>query len=201
MKLNIMTLRELLTAYEVNNNKTHAEVAAEAGVALSTYYRWIRGESVNIKRTKMNRLSEMLNVDMEKVIEESKRLKPIIGITKAGYNLEAYEDIEGYIELGKSDAENGDYFLRVEGDSMEGSRIYDGDLLYVQQTDSVRNGQIAIVMIGNESTVKKVYFKNDMLILEASNSKYETRFFTKQEIEELPVRIIGLVRFVRHDLA
>ncbi len=196
-----MTLRELLISYEMSQEKSHQEVANEIGVSLSTYYRWINGESTNIKKSKINRLSELFQVDIQEVLEETKRLKPIIGITKAGYNLEAVENIEGYIELGKQDGEQGDYFLRVEGDSMEGSHIYDGDLLYVQQTSTVRNGQIGIVMIGEESTVKKIYYKNDMIILEASNPNYPTRVFTKEEIEQYPVRIIGLVKFVRTDLA
>ncbi len=196
-----MTLQELLLTYEINNDLSHQEMAKLLCVSLSTYYRWLNGESTNIKKSKIESLSNLLNLDVEEVLEENKRLKPIIGITKAGYNLEAFEDIDGYIELGKADAQNGDYFLRVEGDSMEGSHIYDGDLLYVQQCNMVKNGQIAIVMIGNESTVKKVFFQNDMIILEASNSKYPARVFSKQEIEELPIRIIGLVRFVRTDFA
>ena len=82
---------------------------------------------------------------------------------------------------------------------MEGSHIYDGDLVYVQQCDCVESGQIAIVLVGQEATIKKVYYKQDLMILEASNAKYNSKFFTQQEVEELPVRIIGLVRYVRRD--
>lgn len=89
--------------------------------------------------------------------------------------------------------------MRVTGDSMEGSHIYDGDLVYVQQCDCVESGQIAIVLVGQEATIKKVYYKQDLMILEASNAKYNSKFFTQQEVEELPVRIIGLVRYVRRD--
>lgn len=80
---------------------------------------------------------------------------------------------------------------------MEGSHIYDGDLIYVQQCDCVPSGSIAVVLIGDETTVKKVVYKNDLMILEASNPKYESRYFTSKEIEEPPVRILGRVRFVR----
>ncbi|MCD8028365.1 MAG: hypothetical protein LUF02_06825 [Erysipelotrichaceae bacterium] len=84
---------------------------------------------------------------------------------------------------------------------MEGSHIFAGDLVYVQQCNEVSSGSIAIVMIGDEATIKKVTFKNDLMILEATNPKYDTKFFTPQEVEELPVRIIGLVRYVRTDFA
>ena len=135
----------------------------------------------------------------EEVIEETNRIKPILGNVKAGYDLWAEQDIEGYIELGQADAQKGDYFLRVVGDSMEGAHIYDGDLVYVQSCSTVESGRIAVVMIGDEATIKKVYFKNELMILEAANPKYESKFFTMQEVEEIPVKVIGLVRFVRTD--
>ena len=154
-----MILKELLIQYEIQNDMNHAQVAKLIGVSLSTYYRWINGESTKLKKTTMNRLSDVLDCDVEKVIEESNRLKPILGSVKAGYDLWAQQDIEGYVETGKADAEKGDYFLRVVGDSMEGSHIYEGDLVYVKKCDTVRSGQIAIVMIEEEVTIKKVYYK------------------------------------------
>lgn len=196
-----MTLRELLVQFEIQNNLNHADVAKEVGVSVSTYYRWINGESTKLKKTTIQKLSTVLDCDVEKVIEETDRIKPILGNVKAGYDLWADQDIEGYLELGQSDAQKGDYFLRVVGDSMEGAHIYDGDLVYVKKCDTVQSGQIAIVMIEEEATIKKVYFKDNLMILEPANSKYESKFFTMKEVEETPVRIIGLVRFIRKDLA
>lgn len=196
-----MTLRELLVQFEIQNNLSHADVAKEVGVSVSTYYRWINGESTKLKKTTIQKLSTVLDCDVEKVIEETDRIKPILGNVKAGYDLWADQDIEGYLELGQSDAQKGDYFLRVVGDSMEGAHIYDGDLVYVKKCDIVQSGQIAIVMIEEEATIKKVYFKDNLMILEPANSKYESKFFTMKEVEETPVRIIGLVRFIRKDLA
>ena len=194
-----MILKELLVQYEIQNNLSHAEVAEDVGVSLSTYYRWISGESTKLKKTTIQKLSKVLDCDIEEVIEETNRIKPILGNVKAGYDLWADQDIEGYIELGQADAQKGDYFLRVVGDSMEGAHIYDGDLVYVQSCSTVESGRIAVVMIGDEATIKKVYYKNDLMILEAANPKYESKFFTMQEVEEMPVRVIGLVRFVRTD--
>ena len=169
------------------------------GVNLSTYYRWINGETTKLKKTTIQKLSKVLGCDVEEVIEETNRIKPILGNVKAGYDLWAEQDIEAYVELGQADAQNGDYFLRVVGDSMEGAHIFDGDLVYVQSCNTVESGRIAVVMIDEETTIKKVYFKNDLMILEAANPKYESKFFTKKEVEEIPVRIIGLVRFIRTD--
>ena len=195
----MMILRELLIQYEIQNNLSHADVAKQLGVSLSTYYRWINGESTKLKKTTMQKLSLVLGCDIEDVIEENSYVKPILGKVRAGYDLWADQDIEGYVELGQADAQRGDYFLRVTGHSMEGSHIYDGDLVYVQRCDMVSSGTIAVVMINDEVTIKKVYFKNDLIILEASNPKYDSKFFTLEEAAEIPVRVIGLVRFVRRD--
>lgn len=194
-----MQLKELLIQYEIQNDLTHADVASKVGVSLSTYYRWINGESTKLKRNTIERLSDVLDCDIDSVLEETNRIKPILGNVKAGYDLIAEQDIEGYVELGKADSQKGDYFLRVKGDSMEGSHIYDGDLLYVQICDEVPSGSIAVVLIGDEATVKKVKYKNDLMILEASNPKYESRYFMPEEVANLPVRIVGKVRFVRTD--
>ena len=194
-----MQFKEVLIQYEIQNNFSHAEVANRVGVSLSTYYRWLTGESTKLKKGTIEKLGEVLDGDIEQVLEETNRIKPILGRVKAGYDMYADQDIEGYVELGKADAAKGDYFLRVKGDSMEGSHIYDGDLIFVEKTDYVKSGSIAVVMIDEEVTVKKVIYKNDLMILEASNPKYESKYFTLAEVEEKKVKVIGLVRFVRTD--
>lgn len=194
-----MILKELLAQYEIENDLSHKQMAQLLNVSTSTYYRWLSGESTKLKRATINKLSEIFDCDIEGVLEETNRLKPILGKVKAGYDLWTNQDVEGYLEVGKSDAERGDYFLRVVGDSMVGSHIYEDDLVFVQQCNSVNSGDIAIVMIDEEVTIKKVYFKNDNLILVASNLKYEDRYFDQEEIERQNIQIIGKVLFVRRD--
>lgn len=194
-----MLLRELLIKYEIANDKNHADVANEVGVSLSTYYRWINGESTKLKKGTIKKLSEVLDYDIQRVLDDQENFKPILGSAKAGYDMYVDEDVEGYVELGHGDASKGDYFLRVKGDSMEGSHIYDGDLIFVKKTENVKSGQIAVILIGEEVTIKKVIYKSDLLILEASNPKYASRYFSYDEVEELPVKIIGQVLFVRTD--
>lgn len=196
-----MRLKELLIQYETDNGKGHNEVAKELGVSLSTYYRWLNGESTMLKKGTIEKLSKVLDYDIETVIMQEERIKPIAGFVKAGYDLLADENIEGYVELGQADANRGDYFVRICGDSMIGSHIYDGDLVYVAKSDTVSSGQIAVVLVGDEVTLKKVYYKNDLMILEATNPEYESRFFTKEEVVDLSVRIMGVVRFVRRDFS
>lgn len=194
-----MKLRQILIQYEIEHNLSHDEMIEKIGVGRSTYFRWLSGESTHLKTTTLYKLSQVLGQDVKELLEAEERKKPILGTVKAGYDLWAEQNIEGYIEIGNEDAQKGDYFLRVTGDSMEGSHIYEGDLVYVQQCSAVDNGSIAIVMIDDEVTLKKVHYKNDLMILEATNPKYDMRIFTKEEIESVPVKVIGLVRFVRTD--
>lgn len=195
-----MRLNELLVQYEIQNNKSHIEVAKEIGVSLSTYYRWLSGDCTQLRKTKIKKLSEVLDCDVEQVIEEMNRVKPILGRVKAGYDFWADQNFEGYVEVGTGDANNGDYFLRVTGDSMVDKLIFEGDLVYVKQCDNVPSGSIAIVLIGEEATIKSVKYTSNGIILEPGNKKYDIRTFTYEQIEAIPVRVIGKVQYIRREI-
>ena len=81
--------------------------------------------------------------------------------------------------------------LRTRGDSMIGARIYDGDIVFIQQADMVDDGEIAAVVIEDEATLKRVnyYPEKDLLILKAENSKYEDLIYTGEELNH--IRILG----------
>jgi repressor LexA len=128
--------------------------------------------------------------------------KPILGTVKAGYGLFAEQNLDGYVNVSQEDYNNGDYFLRVSGDSMIGEKIHDQDLLYVKAMDDVPSGTIAVVLIGgDEVSVKKLIKKKDYWILQAANPNVEPRIFTLQEVEETPVRVIGKVLYARSEIA
>ena len=77
---------------------------------------------------------------------------------------------------------------------MTGSRIYDGDLVYVKSCSNVESGAIAVVLLEyNEVTIKKILKKENTVILMATNPTVEPRVFTRQEIEEGQMQIIGKV--------
>jgi repressor LexA len=78
---------------------------------------------------------------------------------------------------------------------MIGEGIMNNSLVYVKKTNIVNSKDIAVIMVGNEITIKKVIFKTDTLILEAANPTVENRYFSKEEVETLPVKIIGKVLY------
>lgn len=189
-----MTLKQLIDTYRKQTGVSLEFIAKKVGVSKSTVSRWASGDIRKVQTETVEKLSFLLGKDVKSLLEATDYSKPILGIVKAGYNLFSEQNILGYEEVTPAEYHKGDYYLRVVGDSMTGARIYDGDLIYVKRCDDVNSGDIAVVLInGDEATVKRIIKKDDLLILEASNPSYENRYFTKKEVEELPVRIIGKV--------
>lgn len=119
---------------------------------------------------------------------------PVLGTVKAGYNYLAQENIIDYIafKVDRTDKENY-YALNIVGDSME-PLFDDGDTVIVHKQDEFENGDNCVVLInGEEATVKKVYKGNEGLVLKAVNPYYPPRIFTKEDIKDLPVKVIGIV--------
>ena len=190
-----MKLNELIRDYKEKTGFSDSEIARRCGVSRSTVMRWANGDIQRVSSETMQRLSTLLGYNIEpelKGMDISMKL-PLLGYVKAGYDLLCEENWLGEEEVSLADRKKGDYYLRVSGDSMVGCGIMDGSLVLVQKTSSLNNGDIAVILIGEEVTVKKVLFKNGLLILEAANPNTPGRIFTQQEVIDLPVQIIGKV--------
>ena len=190
-----MKLNELIRDYKEKTGFSDSEIARRCGVSRSTVMRWANGDIQRVSSETMQSLSTLLGYNIEpelKGLDISMKL-PVLGYVKAGYDLLCEENWLGEEEVSLADRKKGDYYLRVSGDSMVGCGIMDGSLVLVQKTSSLNNGDIAVILIGEEVTVKKVLFKNGLLILEAANPNTPGRIFTQQEVIDLPVQIIGKV--------
>jgi repressor LexA len=103
-------------------------------------------------------------------ISSSYRLVPVVGRVRAGDPSLAFEDFQEEIVLDRSLAGgNETFFLRVKGDSMIGDHIRDGDLALVVPQSVVENGEIVVVLIDDEATVKRVFSEGETLRLQPSN--------------------------------
>ena len=120
---------------------------------------------------------------------------PILGTVKAGYDWLAEENIVDYITLKENIPNVGEYYaLRITGDSML-PLLAEGDLVIVHDQDDVESGQTAVVLInGEEATVKKVIKTKDGIELHAMNPYYPAKKFTFEDMQKIPVKIIGRVR-------
>lgn len=194
-----MTLQDLIGYFKYASNLTNAEFASEIGVSQATLSRWESGEIKSLNTQTKKRLSEFLDIDVDDYLKYD-LVKPILGVVKAGYNLNAVENIEDYVLVSSMDAKRGDYFLRVTGDSMIDARIFPDSLIYVKEVNDVDSGSIAVVLInGEEATVKRVIKKDQTLILEAANPNVKARYFSEAEVMEIPIKIIGKVLYAKHD--
>ena len=117
------------------------------------------------------------------------RRYPVLGEIACGLPILAVEDTEGaYVTAADTTA---DFCLTAKGDSMIGARIFDGDEVFIQQTDVVENGEIAAVVVEGEATLKRVYFypEEQKLVLEAENPDYDPLVFIGPDLET--VHILG----------
>jgi repressor LexA len=116
---------------------------------------------------------------------------PIVGRVAAGLPLLAQENVEDMIQLPKEWAPAGAFLLKVQGNSMEGAHILDGDYVLVHPQQTATNGEIVVALIGDEATVKRFYRTERGITLKAENPKYQP--IEIERSEATPFSIIGKV--------
>ena len=119
------------------------------------------------------------------------RLVPIVGRVRAGTPLLALENIEGKLALDRSLARWKDVFLlRITGESMIEAHIKDGDLALVKSQPTALNGEIVVVLLNDEATIKRFFKEQDIIRLEPANSSMKPIIIKEGEAE---VSIVGKV--------
>ncbi|MEN6426146.1 MAG: transcriptional repressor LexA [Phycisphaerales bacterium] len=133
--------------------------------------------------------------------QERTRGSPILGRVAAGKPIFAEENVEGHLDVGNLFGRaDGLFLLRVAGDSMVDEGILDGDYVVVKTGSTLENGQIGIVLLDDEATVKRVFMEKDRIALKPANRKagYKTRYIRRFDMS---VRILGrVVGCVRTDV-
>jgi repressor LexA len=117
---------------------------------------------------------------------------PVVGEVAAGEPVLAEENIEEYLELPPLiGGENGDFVLRVKGDSMKDAGILEGDYVVVQQSEQARDGEIVVARIDDEATVKRFFREKDVVRLEPENKAYKPIVTSEAEVLG---RVVGVFR-------
>ena len=118
----------------------------------------------------------------------------VLGRVAAGAPIEAIEAIIDTEEITEEMAATGEFFgLQINGDSME-PKMSKGDVVIVRQQDDAESGDTVIVTVnGTDATCKRLRKYRDGIELISTNPSYGPMFFTNEDIENKPVKIIGKV--------
>lgn len=209
-----MDTGEKIKALRLQHNMTLEELGKRVGVGKSTVRKWETGAIANMGRDKIEKLSEVFNVSPTYLITKSSispsipkdfiqlfaspvpdnvvpmprmRTVPLIGTIACGDPILAEENIEG--EVAVPDHINADFALKCHGDSMINARIFDGDIVYIRQQETVNDGEIAAVLIGDDATLKRVHLYEDHIVLEPENPLYRPIVLWGNDMNT--VRILG----------
>ncbi len=189
---------------------TQLEVAEQLNLSVQAYSNYEIGRREPDFET-LKKLADLFNVSIDYILGRNNAefvslsrnvVKiPIYGEIPAGIPIEMIEDsfIEDYEEIDALLTRGGSvYFgLKVKGDSMF-PEFRNGDTLILKQQDDCENGSFCAVSINHtECTFKKVIKKESGLTLQPLNPNFEPMFFTNQEVIELPITILGVVKEVR----
>lgn len=144
-------------------------------------------------------IDDLYNIDLELPIKTNENTKKgvtinVLGRVAAGIPMDAVEEIIDTEEITESMASKGEFFgLQIHGHSME-PRMVEGDVVIVMKQDTAETGDIVIVTInGTDATCKRLKRYRDGIELIPINPSYDPKFYTNEEIESIPVRIIGKV--------
>jgi repressor LexA len=130
-------------------------------------------------------------VDSVRSIVRSEGL-PLVGSVAAGQPVLAEENIEEYISVPEvAGGGDGEYLLRIRGDSMKNAGILEGDIVVVRPQNTAREGEIVVALLGEEATVKRFFREADHIRLQPENETMEP--IRSKEVKVLG-RVVGLLR-------
>jgi repressor LexA len=120
---------------------------------------------------------------------------PLVGSVAAGQPILAEENIEEYMTVPEvAGGTDGEYILRVRGDSMVDAGMLEGDFVVVRPQETAADGEIVVALVGEEATVKRFFREDDHVRLQPENQTMEP--IRSKDVKVLG-RVVGLFRNVR----
>ena len=166
------------------------------GLALGVSEAWLMGYDVPMQRGTSSKTDSSVKIPagfepLPKMVKV-----PLVGDIACGEPITAEQNIVDYVDV-PEDARC-DFALRCHGDSMIEAGIRDSDLVYIHIQPEVEDGQIAAVRIGDEATLKRVYYDGESLTLQPCNSAYRARTYRGQELENIRIegKAVGFFHWV-----
>lgn len=195
-----MTIGEKIKKLRLDNNMTLEELGGKVGVSKQSLFKYENGIVTNIPLDRIEKLGKVLGVDPSELVGWSnvKEVKldihprkiPILGKIAAGTPILAVENHEDYFDT--SEFINADFALQIQGDSMIGSRIYDGDIVFLKKQSFIDNGQIGAFLIDGEATLKIFNKQNNTVMLLSSNPNYSPIILSPEKENIILGKLIGV---------
>ncbi len=197
-----------LQYYMKLNNKTRSDVCRDLDIPYSTFTDWCNA-NIYPRIDKIQLLANYFSIQKADLVENKVKFDklgnpvvtiPILGTVKAGYDYLAQENWIGAVDVDKKLADGNELFaLKVHGDSMSPVLIED-DIVIVKKQDDFENGDIVVAIVnGDEATIKKGKKNENSILLQPLNPSYEPLIFTYDEMESIPVKIIGIVKQLKRE--
>ena len=197
-----MTTGERIKMLRIKLNMTQEELGQKIGVKTPAIYKYENGLVVNLKRSTIEKLANALNTSPaflmgfeEETATFPKNLaplptfvkKPRLGAIACGKPILAVEEANEFDDV--PDTIECDFTLLCKGDSMTSARIFDGDIVYIRAQPQVENGEIAAVRIGDEATLKRVYYtpNSNRITLRAANPLYPDMEFDGPTLNDIEI--------------
>ena len=166
--------------YEAKQNRV--QVFAEA---LNVNPAWLMGYDVPMDAERPSQPTQKATIPPG-FIPMPKMVKvPLVGSIACGTPILAEQNIDGHVDAPEDI--RCDFALRYKGDSMIGAGIHDGDAVYIRIQPEVENGEIAAVRIGEEATLKRVYYDGTTLTLMPYNNAYAPMVYTGPQLEDVHI--------------
>ncbi len=191
-----------LRLYLDKNNMTQLDLAKRLNVGTTSVSNWCNGLK-SPRMDKVDAMCKLFNCSRTDLMEDNTSLFTsrkrgvvikVLGRVAAGIPIEAVEDVIDTEEITEEMAATGTYFgLQIKGDSMV-PNICDHDVVIVRQQDDAETGDTVIALVnGDDATCKRLKKYHDGIELIPNNPNFEPIYFSNEEIQSKPVRIIGKV--------
>lgn len=195
-KLGNVITRQSLFRYENNEARMKNNIFQKICLALGENPQNVWNE-INSRLLDFNN-AEFVNLDKNTINI------PVLGRIPAGVPFEAIEDVIKYIDIPKEwTCGNKEYFgLLIDGNSMFPKYQNEDIVIFQKCEDYIKcnNKDCAVMANGNDATFKKFIFNNNGVILQPYNSEYEIKSYSPNEVEELPIKVLGYAVQIRRDL-
>lgn len=199
----MLTLYSNIKRLRKSKGWSQDELAKKAGYTDRSSIAKIESGKFDLPQSKILLFAKIFGVEpgalmgLDGIAPQSIRI-PVLGRVAAGIPLDAIEEIIDYEEVPEAMTRDGEYFgLRIKGDSME-PRIQNGDVVIVRKQSDADDGDLVIALVNeNEGCCKRLKKMNNGIMLLSNNPAYDPYVFTWEDVERLPVAIVGKVKELR----